>query len=209
MIEMLNWLVLLISYLLGSIPTALLLVHAVAGIDIRTVGDGNMGARNTSQLLGKRAGMVVALADFCKAAVAVLLMQAVSEDCDWQAAAGAAAVLGHDFPVFAKFRGGQGFAATAGVFFVLMPLPTLVALSVYGAVYLLTRHADLGAGIGMGLLAFWTWLSQEPRWMIGFVVLLLVFIPVKKFLDEPRRHRIRNSQEGPSNLHGHVGHSAH
>ena len=61
---MLNWLVLLISYLLGSIPTALLLVHAVAGIDIRTVGDGNMGARNTSQLLGKRAGMVVALADF-------------------------------------------------------------------------------------------------------------------------------------------------
>ncbi len=206
---MVNWLVLIASYLLGSIPTALLLVLAASGVDIRTVGDGNMGARNTSRFLGTRAGVVVALADFSKAAFAVLMMQAVTTDSNWHAAAGTLAVLGHDFPIFAGFRGGQGFASTAGVFFALMPVPTLISLSLYGVIYLVTRNADLGAGIGMGVLALLTWFSNEPRWMTAFVAVILVFIPVKKFLDMPRRLKIRSSDgEIPNQISRHGGRPA-
>jgi glycerol-3-phosphate acyltransferase PlsY len=97
------------AYALGSIPTAVLAGQR-AGIDIRDVGDGNMGARNVARSLGARPAIIVALVDVFKGAVAVLIARALGVSEDWVHVAAWAAVLGHDFPVFAGFQGGQGLA---------------------------------------------------------------------------------------------------
>lgn len=180
----------LAAYLLGSFPTALV-YSRLRGKDIRALGDGNMGAANTKRNYGFRAGLLVGVLDVLKGLAAVLLAQAVRAPLEWQLAAGAAAILGHDFPIWAGFKGGQGLAATAGVFIGLSPLPALAGLGIYGLVYLLTRNANLGAGLGAGLVALYTWLSGEPLIVVGFLVAALLFIPFKKWLDRPRRERIK------------------
>jgi glycerol-3-phosphate acyltransferase PlsY len=109
-------LVLLAAYLLGSIPTAVIVVRRVAGVDVRTLGDGNMGARNVSRTLGWKPATVVAFVDFFKGTLAVLLAQQADLAPTWQVAAPFAAALGHDFPVFAGFRGGQGLGRRLGRF---------------------------------------------------------------------------------------------
>ena len=101
---------LLIAYLLGSIPTALIVTRRVAKVDIRTVGDGNMGAHNVHRILGWGPSILVAAVDFSKGALAVILLNVFGFGLAWQLGALACAVLGHDFPICARFRGGQGLA---------------------------------------------------------------------------------------------------
>lgn len=143
---------LLAAYLLGSFPSALLAARALAGVDVRTIGDGNMGARNVTHTLGWRPGIAVAVADFCKGALGVLLAQAMGLSLGWQMLAGACVVLGHDFPIFAGLRGGQGLAVTIRVMFALMPTETAAALVLFGLAYLATHRFNLSAGLGMAAL---------------------------------------------------------
>ena len=114
-------LVVIFSYLLGSIPSAVIVSRLTRGVDIRTLGDGNMGARNTYRTFGLAAGLAVALADGCKGALAVLVARWLGLPAAWQTVAAVAAVVGHDFPVFARFRGGQGLATILGAFLALFP----------------------------------------------------------------------------------------
>jgi len=183
-------LVILVAYLLGSLPTALVYSRR-RGKDIRALGDGNMGAANTKRQFGFRAGLLVGLADIAKGLAAVLLAVAFELPLEWKLAAGGAAILGHDFPVWAGFKGGQGLATTAGVFMGLQPLPALIGFTIYGLVYLLTRSSDIGAGLGAGQLALHVWLKGEPLIVVGFIVTALLFIPLKKWLDRPRREAIK------------------
>ena len=105
-----NLLVLLISYLVGSLPTALIVSRLVAHVDIREIGDGNMGARNVTHTLGWGPGIVVAVIDFSKGGLAVLLTRQLGYSLSLQLASGVSAVLGHDFPIYARFprRPGDG-----------------------------------------------------------------------------------------------------
>ena len=192
-------LVLLAAYILGSIPSALIVSRLVAGVDVRELGDGNMGARNVARTLGWKPGVVVAAVDFSKGALAVLLAQALGLGLDWRIASGFCAVLGHDFPLFAGFRGGQGLAATLGALLVLAPVETLWGLAVYGTLYLLTRHSDLSASVGIGLLVFLIWRSGEPMQLLVCSILMILSVPAKMLLDRPRRLRARASSE---NMHG-------
>jgi glycerol-3-phosphate acyltransferase PlsY len=175
-----------LAYLMGSIPTALLYSRLAHGTDIRALGDGNMGARNSRRVFGWRGGVLVALADILKGALAVLFAQELGQSQPWQMVCGAFVILGHDFPLFARLKGGQGFAATTGVFLGLFPLITLVGTLVYFALFFLTRSSDLAAGVGMGLI----WLTQivtgQPLYVILFIVGALLFIPFKKWLDRAR-----------------------
>jgi acyl phosphate:glycerol-3-phosphate acyltransferase len=190
-----NLFVLLISYLIGSIPTAVLVSRARAGKDIREMGDGNMGARNTTHVMGWRAGTLVAVIDFCKGMLVVLLMHAYNPSLDWQLLAGICAVLGHDFPVFASFKGGQGMATTLGVLIILIPVEALVGLACFGVAYLLWRNFDLSAGLGLGTVAFLVWRSDQPTLMLWFTIVLFLAIPAKKVLDWPRRRRLARQQQ--------------
>lgn len=180
-------LALLVSYMIGSLPSAVLVSHAVAGVDIRDLGDGNMGARNTTRTLGWRAGIIVAILDFGKGAVAVLLARSLGGG-EWiQLLAGVAAVVGHDYPLWARFKGGQGMACSLGVLFVLMMAPTLWGLLVFGAVYLLLRNFDVSAGFGLGSIVGLALVWDYPTPWAMYGAILFVSIALKKWIDLPRR----------------------
>ncbi len=179
-------LAIVLAYLMGSIPTALLYSRLVHGQDIRALGDGNMGARNSKRAFGWRGGILVALADILKGALAVLFAQELGQSQPWQMVSGAAAILGHDFPLFARLKGGQGFAATTGVFLGLFPLVTLAAALVYFVLFFLTRSSDLAAGVGMGLIWLIQIITGQPLYVTLFIAGALLFIPLKKWLDRAR-----------------------
>lgn len=179
-----TWVIpLVLAYFLGSVPTALIVSHLVARTDIRLHGDGNMGARNTAHILGWKAGWVVAGVDISKGAGSIWLAQAFGMGSFWQVMAGTCAVLGHDFPIYAGFRGGQGLAATLGVFFVLAPRESLYGLGAYGVLYLLTRNFDLCAGVGIALLVLQTLGFGEPTEILIGEVAIVLLVPIKKLLD--------------------------
>ncbi|MHB0967635.1 MAG: glycerol-3-phosphate acyltransferase [Bellilinea sp.] len=180
------------AYLLGSIPTALLVGRKLGGIDIRTVGDGNMGAHNLKAQFGWRAGIIVAAIDFSKGALAVAIAQLLSLELAGQLLALAFAVLGHDFPIFAGLHGGQGLATTLGGLLMLANFEMLVGLIIYGVVYLITRNSDLGAGIGTGTAVLLMWLRGQPLLLVLGAVVVILIIPAKFMLDRPRRVQIHS-----------------
>jgi glycerol-3-phosphate acyltransferase PlsY len=181
--------VLVFAYLLGSMPTALIISRRFKDVDIRTIGDGNMGARNTYHSIGPKFGIMVAVIDFFKGALPVLLAYLLGLELGWQFLAGAMAILGHDFPLFANFRGGQGTASTFGTMGVLFPIPTLAGLVFFGGLYLITKNSRLGCAIGGAIVAGILAVSQQWLLLI-YAVVVFIFIPIKLFIDSPRRRAI-------------------
>ena len=167
-----------VAYLLGSVSFAVLLVRAATGTDIRSSGSGNAGATNVLRAHGKKLALVVALLDVGKGAAAVALMRLVTADPFWAAAAGVAAVLGHVFPVFYRFRGGKGVATAIGAFLLLSPLALLCSLAVFVVVVAATKYVSLGSVIAMVLLPpFAGLLFRSPRPVVtaaGAVALVVV-----------------------------------
>jgi len=181
--------VLVVAYLLGSIPTALIMSKRLRGVDIRTLGDGNMGARNISRTLGAKLGIVVAVVDFMKGVLAVLLANLLGLALVWQILAGICAILGHDFPIFAKFKGGQGLATSLGTMLVLFPTQMLLGSILYAILFLTTKKSSISAGFGCGLMALLLGISQE--WiLLAYAVVIFLFIPLKQFMDSHRRREI-------------------
>lgn len=187
---MVEFIAVFFSYLMGSFPTALVVSRRIRNVDIRELGDGNMGARNTFRQLGLVPGIIVALGDGLKGMMAVLFAQRLGLSPSWQCFAGAAAILGHDFPVLAGFRGGQGLATTVGSMMVLFPEQSAPGMVLYGLLYLVTRNSDIAAGTGCALIAWLLWRSDQPALFLVYAVTSLVFIPVKKALDA---HRIQSA----------------
>ncbi|MFQ6100456.1 MAG: glycerol-3-phosphate acyltransferase [Anaerolineae bacterium] len=183
------WAVLLGAYLLGSIPSAYLVARFVAGVDIRQVGDGNMGAKNTFESVGWLPGLVVGAADVGKGALAVAMARHFNLPEKVVLWAGACVVLGHDFPLFLRFRDGQGMAAMIGVFGVLFPYEMGVALLVLAVALAITHNWDLSCGIGFGLLPVLLGFSGRPIKQTLYPVLLLPTIGLKKLLAAYRARR--------------------
>jgi len=112
------WLIVILGYFLGSIPTAYVVGRVAKGIDIRQVGDGNVGAANAFHQLGKKIGVTVGLID---AGLAVLIAQAADIPQETVLITGVAAIIGHNWPVFLGFRGGRGECTTIGVLLIILP----------------------------------------------------------------------------------------
>ncbi|MDT8899262.1 MAG: glycerol-3-phosphate acyltransferase [Thermanaerothrix sp.] len=179
---------LVVAYLIGSIPTAVLLSRAVLGKDIRYLGDGNMGSRNVAQVMGWRYGLIVFTVDFNKGILAVILARALGFSLEWQLLAAGCAVLGHDFPVFVGFRGGQGLATILGILFIFLPAEFLGALVAFLMVYAFSHHLDLSVGVGIGLLISFALVLKEPPAVIFASVTMVLTIPLKKYVID-RSHR--------------------
>jgi glycerol-3-phosphate acyltransferase PlsY len=164
-------LVLVGSYLLGSIPFGCL-AGWTAGIDIRKVGSGNIGATNVVRVLGKRYGYAVFVLDFLKGLGAVRIAMAVTMAVRPESAspevvgvlAAVSAVIGHSFPIWLKFRGGKGVATSAGALFGLMPLATVIGAAIWILTFLLTRYVSMASVTSAVALPFviaiMTWLNQ-------------------------------------------------
>jgi glycerol-3-phosphate acyltransferase PlsY len=133
------------AYLLGAIPFGYILTRYKAGADIRTMGSGNIGATNVLRTQGKLLALVTLVLDFSKGAFPVWAGLHWGHAPWMNAAAGAAAVVGHCFPVFLGFRGGKGIATGLGAFLFIAPVPTLIALCVFLAEVLTIRFVSLGS----------------------------------------------------------------
>jgi glycerol-3-phosphate acyltransferase PlsY len=181
---------LLSAYLLGSIPTAYIVTRLVAGADIRRLGDGNVGAKNTFESVGRLAGTVVAVADVGKGVLTVALARHISATEEVTLLAGACAVLGHDFSTFLRFQGGQGMATTVGVFGALFPQEMAVGLFVLAIVLAVTRNWDLSCGIGFALLVAVLWMTGHTTVRVLYAITLLPIIGAKKLLQVWRRSRL-------------------
>jgi glycerol-3-phosphate acyltransferase PlsY len=133
------------AYLIGSVPFALLLARQWGATDLRRVGSGNVGAANVLRASGVTAGVLVALLDVAKGAAGVILAERISGGPASAALAGVAAIVGHIYPVWLRFRGGKGVATACGVFSVLTPLAVPPALAIFVATIWATKYVSLGS----------------------------------------------------------------
>jgi glycerol-3-phosphate acyltransferase PlsY len=151
----LNIVILLIAYLLGSIPSAIWVGKRFYNIDVREYGSGNAGATNTFRVLGKKAGIPVLIMDVIKGFVAVNFVRLQDfytvDDLGYtnlQLMLGILTVVGHIFPVFAGFRGGKGIATLLGIIIAVHPVGAGVAIALFLVILLLTKYVSLGSMLG-------------------------------------------------------------
>ena len=143
------------SYLLGAVPASLLAGRWARGVDLRTVGSGNLGATNAFRVLGPRVAAPVMLFDLLKGWFPVWLFPRLDASADWRWALGygTAAILGHVFSIFAGFRGGKGVATGAGVFLALAPAAVAVAFAAWLLVVWRTRWVSVASMVAALTLA--------------------------------------------------------
>lgn len=149
-----------VAYLLGSIPFGYLIVRTRGGGDIRETGSGGTGATNVSRRAGRAAGVLTLLLDAAKGSIAVLIANRLAGD-DWtMTAAAIAALVGHIFPVWLGFRGGKGVATGVGIFLVLAPVTVLCAGVMFVAIVAVTRYVSLGSIVAAVLIPLFVWLQS-------------------------------------------------
>jgi glycerol-3-phosphate acyltransferase PlsY len=133
------------AYLVGSIPTGLLLARLMGGVDIRTTGSGNIGATNVSRTLGWKVGVLTLLGDCLKGVVPVLVARHFGVTEGWLALTAFAAFAGHVYTVFLRFKGGKGVATALGVFLALSPLSVAGAVVIFALMLWKWRYVSLGS----------------------------------------------------------------
>ena len=166
-----------IAYVLGTFPSAILIARA-NGIDISTFGSGNPGASNVTRALGWRTGAWVYVLDAGKGAVAAGLGLAL----DGRPMAywcGAAAIVGHMFPVFRAFRGGKGVATGSGVLLIVQPILATLAVALWWLVSKATGKAALGSVVAVGLVPIGLVILDRPAWEFVAVAGLCALIVVR------------------------------
>ena len=166
------------GYLLGSIPAAYIAGRFKKGIDIRDVGSKNMGVLNVYYEVGLIEAVLVLLIDVGKGIGAILLARWLGVPLVFQLLAGLAAVTGHTFPVFLKFRGGKGGATTLGILAFLMPkaIPFFVAIALIALI--VTRNPTFCYGVAFVLFPFVAWLIYRSEPLIFFSVGLPAFVGI-------------------------------
>ncbi|MBI3849368.1 MAG: glycerol-3-phosphate 1-O-acyltransferase PlsY [Verrucomicrobia bacterium] len=182
------------AYLLGSIPTGYLMGCA-KGIDIRTVGSGNIGATNVFRFLGKPAGVFVLVADGLKGFAAsawlcdVLLRWLSVPDSEAEThriIAGIAAVLGHNYTCWLKFKGGKGIATSGGVYFALAPLAAGIALGAWIILFALTRYVSIASIASAVALPTAVWFTKDSV-TLGIVTTAIGLLAIVKHRENIKR----------------------
>lgn len=172
------WLLLPASYLLGAIPTSFLVARAARGIDLRQHGSGNLGATNAFRVLGWKAAAPIFLLDIAKGwlPVALFPLWDTSTVWTWALAYGAAAVIGHVFSIYVRFRGGKGVATGTGVFLALAPLAVLAGLVVWTALVLATGYVSLASIAAAIVLPVVVLVVHGPGPVLYLAVALAAFV---------------------------------
>ncbi len=180
---------LFVCYLVGSLPFAYWITRWRTGLDIFEVGEGNMGARNVWHVVGPPWGVLTAVLDALKGVAAVTLARSWGLD-PWLA--GLAAVVGHGYPVFHRFRGGKGLATAFGVALTLLPWATLATLATYLLLFLLTRHFHFAITTALvSLFVVWLPLSQAPAGTARRALLLFLWLGAKRLLDHRHMTQVK------------------
>ncbi|HEY51545.1 MAG TPA: glycerol-3-phosphate 1-O-acyltransferase PlsY [Dehalococcoidia bacterium] len=168
-----------IAYLLGSIPFAYIAGRLFKGVDIRQVGGGNIGALNTAREIGLVPGLLVLIADAGKGSLAVLVALWLDVPLILVFGAGLAAVVGHNWPVFLKFKGGKGAATTIGVLLALAPLETAISIALTVVLIVITSNVRLAVVIGLMVLPVIIWQMNGSWMLIVYSIAIFLFLCVR------------------------------
>ncbi len=196
------------SYLLGSIPTGVVLAALLGKQDIRTAGSGNIGATNATRLLGKKFGACTFLGDMLKGFVPVLaaeiLVAGTGNDTRLHvtaAACGLAAFLGHLYPIYLRFKGGKGVATACGVMLALEPIIIPVLLIIFASVVAVSRLVSLGSLTSAFVLPLLLLAVNSLLWPVPLAVMALGFL-MAVFVFLKHRENIGRLLQGTENRVG-------
>jgi glycerol-3-phosphate acyltransferase PlsY len=172
----LNILLIIFAYLLGSIPTGLVLSRALAGKDPRQQGSRNIGATNVMRTAGKALGIITLLGDVLKGLIPVAIALWLVKDDYWVAGTGLAAFLGHCFPLYLRFKGGKGVATALGIFLPLAPLAVVFDIFFFAGVVATSRIVSVGSLLGAAAMPVLIWLLGYPlpSVILGICVAVLI-----------------------------------
>jgi glycerol-3-phosphate acyltransferase PlsY len=189
-----NGLLLLIAYLIGSLPIGLFVGKMVKGIDIRDFGSGNIGASNVWRILGPVWGILVFLLDVTKGLLPTIIAHRSPNAPIWiPIATGVAAILGHNFSPFLRFKGGKGVATSLGVAFGLSWQGALIGFAVWGLLLLLTRYISLASMIATTIGAICIWQFNGHHWPYAVFAFLATFFVI--FTHRANIQRLRDGTE--------------
>jgi acyl phosphate:glycerol-3-phosphate acyltransferase len=194
--------VLVLAYLIGSIPTAVWIGKFFYKTDVREHGSKNAGATNTFRVLGKKPALSVFLIDVAKGFLPVYFLPILLLPFEmgtetyvlWQILLGVCVVLGHTLPVFALFRGGKGVASLLGIVFALQPFAALFALGVFMLVLFIFRYVSLGSMIaGISFPCYIFFIDARPLWSLRIFSLLVAVLLI--YTHRKNINRLLNKQE--------------
>jgi glycerol-3-phosphate acyltransferase PlsY len=181
-----------LSYLLGSIPFSYLVAKIVKNVDIRVVGEGNVGGRNVWHVVGKKYGALAGFLDFLKgmAAFGLGYLLGLMPWSIWLC--GFFAVVGHCFPVFLKGRGGKGAATAMGFLFAMQPLVIVLSGALMGLTYWIFRNFHISISAGMASIPLLWRFAFGKTWAETAILLsFLLFLGLKRLIDEPYMRKIK------------------
>ncbi|MDX2445196.1 MAG: glycerol-3-phosphate 1-O-acyltransferase PlsY [Bacteroidales bacterium] len=190
----------IVAYLIGSIPTSVWIGRRFHSIDVREFGSGNAGATNTIRVLGWKAGIPVLIIDMLKGWLAVQLAYLThfyiphSDDfITYQLFLGAAAMIGHIFPIYAGFKGGKGVATLFGIILAISPVATVVCMGVFLIIALLTKYVSLGsivAGFSFPFILILVFQTTTPSLMVfSLIVAILLLFTHQKNIERLLRNK--------------------
>lgn len=186
--------IVILAYLLGSIPTSVIISKKFYNIDIRKYGSGNAGTTNTIRILGWKAGIIVFIVDILKGWLAVNLVRLTNfyipetgDFISFQLLLGIAAIIGHIFPIFAGFKGGKGVATLFGFILAISPIATLICAGIFIIVLLITKYVSLSsmiAGIAFPfVLIFVVKTTTQSLIIFSFIVSILLLFTHQKNIE--------------------------
>jgi|YelNatPaOPRAMG01_1025707.scaffolds.fasta_scaffold145709_2 glycerol-3-phosphate acyltransferase PlsY len=179
------------SYLLGSIPFAYIVTRLARGADIRKIDTGNVGAGAVFRQVGIWGGAATAIGDMAKGAAAVLIVRALGLPLPWVLGAGVAAWLGHMYPIYLKFKGGQGVATLIGIFLVLTPKAIGINLLLLGVALLLVRHLAMSIFLSSPFLPLFVWLFYSSLWLTFYALAIVLALMYRNRHGIPHLKTIR------------------
>ena len=184
-----------IGYLLGSVPFAYIAARLVKGVDIRQVGGGNNGALNVIREIGLAPGLSVLIADMGKGILAIYVARWLGLAEIWILVAGFAAIAGHNWTVFLKFRGGKGGATTLGVLLALMPVAAGISFAILLIISVITSNIRLAIAVFMACLPVIVWQMNGTIMLIVYTLLLGLFLTVMSFTG-PEKPPVAGQKKG-------------
>jgi glycerol-3-phosphate acyltransferase PlsY len=173
-----EYLIPILSYLLGSIPFGYILIKSTEGKDIRSFGSGNIGATNVFRK-SRLAGVLTLLLDAGKGYLAVLLAGWLGGSVEWQTAAAVCAIAGHIFTIWLRFKGGKGVATGCGAYLALSPPALLTTLGLFIIILLLTRYISAASIGATAFFPLWAYVYREPAPLFWGAALGAALIIVK------------------------------
>ncbi|BAC13645.1 glycerol-3-phosphate 1-O-acyltransferase PlsY [Oceanobacillus iheyensis] len=180
----------LVAYLLGSIPSALIVGKVGYNIDIREHGSGNLGATNTFRILGTKAGSIVTLADILKGTLATVLPQLFDANV-YVLAIGLLAVVGHMYPIFAKFRGGKAVATSGGMILGMYPLLFVIMVTTFLLTLYISKYVSLSSII-TGLVSLLITIFYQD---LGLSIVVFLLSAIVCYRHRENIKRIKNGTE--------------